>query len=80
MHRWSMPTRHPRKLVPFTEEDLHALAALHVELQKPGRRGSANYLPLKVTLNQFIAKLAMERAKQVRGELQSERKISAKHG
>lgn len=68
-----MPTAKPRRNVIFTEAELHSLYKLWVERRNPGRRGTPLYIGQKMTLNQMIGEMALERAAEVKAELRKKR-------
>ena len=68
-----MPTWKTRRSLGFTEAELHRLLTLWIDLRNPGRRGPDLYIGQKLSLNQWIAKLALERAAEMRSELRKKK-------
>ena len=69
-----MPTEKPRRGIVLTDEELHRIESLRVELQSPGRRGTPHALPLGVTFGQFVVRLALERVAEIEREIRPGRR------
>ena len=59
----TMPTDKPRVPVIFEEEDYALLESLYKELQRP--EPTTEHTSWEPTFNQWVARLAMERARQI---------------
>lgn len=58
----------PRQSIPLTDEQRYRIGDLLLDLQSPARRGTPQAVSQRVTLPQFITRLALERYEQVAKE------------
>lgn len=56
----------------LTEDQVHRLDTLRLDLQSPHRLGTKRYLSMGVSLAQFIAMLALDHAAEIEQELLEE--------
>lgn len=64
-----MPTTKLRRELLFTEEETHGLYALWLDLRSPGRKGTPAYIGQRLGFNQWLARLTLERSKEIVQEL-----------